>query len=302
MKNEDLEISVVVPMHNEEGNVMQLYEEIKESLDVYGKSYEIIFVNDFSSDGTLKILEKIRESDDNNFHYCDLEFNVGENWAVYAGVSKAFGKVIVTIDGDIQNDPRFIPVLVDRINDGFKAVSGWREKRIGVVDRVMPSMVANKLISLISGFSIHDTGCTLKAYRADVIKNHYTPKGFNNRFSPVIYNIDPKDFTEVRIPDRVRKFGKSHYGLERIFIVLNDLLVIPFIRSRFRTPLTNINNKILYVILSLWLLLIGTIFIKWFWLTVLFLVLIMALLSVRWNIKRFIECEHNPKFIIKEFR
>ena len=300
MKN-NIEISVIAPMHNEEGNALQLYEEIKEALDVYGKSYEIIFVNDFSSDGTLKILEKIRERDGNNFHYCDLEFNVGENWAVYAGVSRAQGEVIVTIDGDIQNDPRFIPILVDRINDGFKAVSGWREKRIGAVDRVMPSVVANKLISLISGFSIHDTGCTLKAYRSDVIKNHYTPRGFNNRFSPVIYDIDPKDFTEVRVPDRVRIAGKSHYGLERIFIVMNDLLVIPFIRKRDTESLGGVRKKIIYFTIFLGLLLLTTTFAGRFWFSILLILILLLLVSVIWNLGRFIDCRDKPNFVVKKF-
>ncbi|MDO8589685.1 MAG: glycosyltransferase [bacterium] len=298
----DLEISVVVPMHDEEGNAMQLYEEIKESLDVYNKGYEIIFVNDFSNDDTLKVLEQIRGRDDNNFHYCDLEFNVGENWAVYAGVSKARGKVIVTIDGDIQNDPRFIPVLVNKINDGFKVVSGRREKRIGLIDRVIPSVVANKLISLVTGFSVHDTGCTLKAYRSDVIKNYYTPKGFNNRFSPVIYDIDPKDFTEVQVPDRVRLAGKSHYGLERIFIIMNDILVVPFIRKRNQESLENIRKKTIYFTIFIGLLLISGVLTGGFWPSSILIIIILPLLSVIWNLGRFIDCRENPKFVIKTFR
>jgi len=296
----EVEISIVVPMHNEEGNVLELYNEIKQSMDAYGRSYEMIFVNDYSSDGTLKLLKDLSKRDE-KFHYCDLEYNVGENWAVFAGVSKSSGRIIVTIDGDIQNDPKYIPVLVDKLKEGFKVVSGWREKRVDFFQRLAPSVVANRLISLVSGITVHDTGCTLKAYRAEVIKNVYVPKGFNNRFSPVVFNIVNREFAEVRVPDRIRKFGKSHYGLERIFIVLNDLLAIPFVRQRFNTPLARIHDNILFSIVFLALLSVGTVFTNWFWLTALSLLFIMALLSVRLNIKKFIECEHNPRFIIREF-
>ena len=191
--------------------------------------------------------------------------------------------------------------LVDKLKEGFKVVSGWREKRIDFFQRLAPSIVANKLISLASGITVHDTGCTLKAYKSEVIKNVYVPKGFNNRFSPVVFNIVNKEFAEVRVPDRIRKFGKSHYGLERIFIVFNDLLVIPFVRQRFNTPLALINQRVLSAMIFLGLLFVGTIFIKWFWLTAVSFLFMMALLSVRLNIKKFIECEHNPKFVIKEF-
>ncbi|MDO8620908.1 MAG: glycosyltransferase family 2 protein [Candidatus Levybacteria bacterium] len=296
----DVEISVVVPMHNEEGNVLELYKEIRQSMDSYGRSYEMIFVNDYSSDGTLKLLKDLSQTD-KRFHFCDLLSNVGENWAVFAGISKSTGKIIVTIDGDIQNDPKYIPVLVNKLKEGFKVVSGWREHRIGFFARLAPSFVANKFISLVSGIKVHDTGCTLKAYRSEIIKDVYVPKGFNNRFSPAVFNIANKDFAEVRVPDRIRKFGVSHYGLERIFIVFNDLLAIPFIRRRFNTPLADINRRVLYAILFLELLLVSAVLIKGFLFAVVFLVLIMASFSIRRNIKRFIECEHNPKFIIKEF-
>lgn len=295
-----IEISVITPMHNEEGNVLELYKEIKQAMDSYDQSYEIIFVNDCSTDGTLKLLKDLSKRDQ-NFHYCDLKNNVGENWSVFAGISKSSGGIIVTTDGDIQNDPAYIPVLVEKLKEGFKVVSGWREKRAGFFARLLPSIVANKLISLVSGITVHDTGCTLKAYKSNVIKNVYVPKGFNNRFSPVIFNIVNKDFAEVRVPDRVRKFGKSHYGLERIFIVFNDLLVIPFIRRRFTAPLTDINTGVLYVILSLGILIVGALIVQWFWLIAPLLIVLMVFISIRRNIKKFIECERNPKFVIKEF-
>ena len=287
-------------MHNEEGNVLELYREIKQALISYEYPYEIIFVNDCSDDGTLSLLKELSRQDE-NFHFCDLESNVGENWAIFAGVSKSSGDIIVTTDGDIQNDPKYIPVLINKLKEGFKVVSGWREKRIGFFARLLPSIVANKLISLVSGITVHDTGCTLKAYRAEVIKNIYVPRGFNNRFSPVVFNIMDKDFAEVRVSDRKRKFGKSHYGLERIFIVFNDLLVIPLVRRRFRLPLVNISQQVSYLMIFLIPLFIGLIFIKWFWLATASLILLLVLLSVKLNLEKFIECERRPKFTIKEF-
>lgn len=297
---ENIEISVVAPMHNEEGNVLELYQEIKQTLDSYGSSYEIIFVNDYSNDGTLALLKELSQRDE-KFHFCDLENNVGENWAVFAGVSKARGKIIVTTDGDIQNDPKYIPVLVDKLKEGFKVVSGWREKRIGFFARLLPSVVANKLISLVSGINVHDTGCTLKAYRVEVIKDNYVPKGFNNRFSPVVFNIENKDFAEVRVPDRERKFGKSHYGLERIFIVFNDLLVVPFIRRRFRIPLAIIRRRVSLMMAFLGVVFIILVFSQRFWLAVASLILLAILWSIKANLKKFIDCEHQPKFVFKEF-
>ena len=222
-------VSVVAPLHNEEGNIEPLYRGIKDAMAALGRSYEIIFVNDCSSDQTLKKIGDLQRNDA-TLHCCDLAQNVGENWALLAGVSKAHGEIIVTIDGDFQNDPVFIPALVKKIESGFRVVSGWRRKRVGSFStRILPSIVANKLISLLSGVPVHDCGCGLKAYRRNVLAGKFVPKGFMNRFSPVAFGVKAGEFTEIEITDQMRLYGNSHYGLSRVLIVLNDLMVVPFL-------------------------------------------------------------------------
>src|ERR1051325_4627573 len=214
-------------MHNEEGNARALYEAIRDALTPLG-DFEIIFVNDCSSDRTLGVMKEIAASDP-HFHYADLEANVGENWALFAGISQASGEIIVTIDGDYQNDPGYIPAMLERLAQGYRVVSGWRRNRVGSFwDRRLPSLVANALIRLVTGVPVHDCGCGLKAYRREVIADRYVPKGFLNRFSPVVFGVKAREFSEVEIIDRERKAGTSHYGLGRIFEVARDLCVIRF--------------------------------------------------------------------------
>src|SRR5262249_111847 len=204
-----------------------VYEAIRDALAPLG-DFEIIFVNDCSSDGTLSIMKAIADQDP-RFHYTDLETNVGENWALLAGISRASGEVIVTIDGDYQNDPAYIPAMLDRLAQGYRVVSGWRRNRVGSFwDRRLPSLVANALIRCVSGVPVHDGGCGLEAYRREVIVGKYVTKGFLNRFSPVVFGVKAKEFSELEIIDRERKAGTSHYGLGRVFEVARDLCVIRF--------------------------------------------------------------------------
>ena len=215
-------------MHNEEGNVEQLYREVRGVLEKLDRPYEIIFVNDASADATLGAMKKIA-GEDPCFHYADLETNVGENWALLAGVSKAQGEIIVTIDGDGQNDPGYIPELVEKLSGGYRVVSGWRQSRQGNLWlRRIPSLAANTLIRWVTGVPVHDCGCGLKAYRREVVAGKFVPKGFMNRFSPVVFGVKAHEFFEVPILDRTRSFGQSHYGISRVFVVLRDLWTIPF--------------------------------------------------------------------------
>ena len=220
--------SVVAPMHNEEGNVRALYHEIKMTMDRVGGSYEIIFVNDASGDDTLAHMKALQR-DDPTFHFADLETNAGENWALLAGISRARGEVIITIDGDYQNDPKYIPDLLSKLDRGYRVVSGRRtSRRVGLWTKRLPSLVANTLIRLMSGVPVHDCGCGLKAYRRDVLEGKFVPRGFMNRFSPVSLGVKGREFAEVEIVDWPRIAGDSHYGLSRIFAVLRDLWVLPF--------------------------------------------------------------------------
>lgn len=297
------EISVVSAMHNEAGNVVPLYDALAEVMKKMGREYEIIFVNDASRDETLEQIKKIKARDP-RFHYCDLEQNVGENWAFLAGFSKARGNIIVTIDGDFQNNPRFIPDLVRELEKGYRAVSGWRKNRVGgFFDRILPSLVANFLIYLVSGVRVHDCGCGLRAFRREVVEGKYVPKGFMNRFAPVCFGVKADEFSEVIVEDRMRRAGRSHYGLERVFIVFNDLLALPF---ALRGP-ERMRRIFLYIILifaGVLALLSGVWAIRsgWAWIGfVLALAFFLASVSIYWNLGRFVDAARNPKFRIKEF-
>jgi len=230
---EEPEISVVVPMHNEEGNVRPLYEEVSAVLRSLGRSYEIVFVNDGSTDATLeRMLEVVAE--DPRFAAVELDGNFGEAGALSAGYAAARGSVVITMDGDLQNNPADIPCLLDRLEAGYKAVSGWRKARKeAFLTRRLPSVVGNWLIARVSGLPVHDTGCGLKAYRREVVAGKNVPRGFQ-RFIPAVFGVRGSEVAEVRTEDRARLHGASHYGLSRTFEVLRDLAAIRFINRNPR--------------------------------------------------------------------
>lgn len=291
-------LSVVTPMHNEVGNVRSLYQDISAALGRLGEPYEIIFVNDASTDKTLSVMKDI-QIQDGHFHYADLESNVGENWALLAGISKAAGEIVITIDGDGQNDPAYIPHLLAELSKGRRVVSGLRTGRIGNLwSRRLPSYVANFLIRTISGVRIHDSGCGLKAYRREVLEGKFVPTDIMNRFSPAVFGVRDHEFTEVAIVDRPRPSGNSHYGLGRVFVVSRDLLALPFVlrgvekwRARF--------CRLQWISLALALL-----FLAWRQPTPLLLAGATALLSFsnQTNLRRFFDAQLNPPFRIKDYR
>jgi glycosyltransferase involved in cell wall biosynthesis len=215
-------------MHNEEGNARALYQGIKQAMDGMGDSYEILFVNDASTDGTMSVLRNL-QTEDPRFHFVDLAENAGENWALLAGVSKAQGEIIISIDGDNQNDPAYIPDLIGELRRGFRVVSGRRKQRCAQFwAKRLPSGIANGMIRIVSGVPVHDCGCGLKAYRREVLADRFVPDGTMNRFSPVALGVRRSEFSEVDVIDRPRIAGKSHYGLKRIYFVLRDLWALPF--------------------------------------------------------------------------
>ena len=291
-------LSVVAPMHSEEGNARALYDAIRETLERLGEPYEIIFVNDTSSDGTLSVMKDIAGRD-GRFHYLDLETNVGENWAMLAGISKAAGEVIATIDGDYQNDPSYIPAMLEKLSQGYRVVSGWRRNRVGSFwDRRLPSLVANSLIRMVSGVPVHDCGCGLKAYRREVVEGKYVPKGFMNRFSPVVFDVKAEEFSEVEIIDRERKAGTSHYGISRVFEVLHDLLVLPF-AVRGASRWLGQFSKLQWISITA-----GALFLilGWsIWALAAFIVALASYANAR-SLQRFVEAQTRPPFRIKEFR
>lgn len=285
-------------MHNEQGNVRALYDDIKGVMEALEQSYEIIFVNDASTDHTLATMREIQECDA-DFHFADLETNVGENWALLAGISKAQGEVIVTIDGDYQNDPAYIPDLLQALSKGYRVVSGRREQRAASFwTKRLPSQVANTMIRFVSGVPVHDCGCGLKAYRREVLEGKFVPKGFMNRFSPVSLGVKGDEFSEVEIVDRARIAGRSHYGLGRVLVVLCDLWVLPFAvhgparwLGRFRVLFS------LLLVIALMLAFWG----RWVWTATASLLAAISFSNVL-NLKRFVEAQTEPMFSIKEFR
>jgi len=228
-------LSFVVPVHDEEGNVAPLIAELTEVGDRTGRTYELVFVDDGSRDRTLERLLAIAETNA-HLRVVELEANVGEAGALSAGMHVAAGDIVVTMDGDGQNDPHDVPDLLATLERGYDAVSGRREARKEeFLTRVLPSWIANRLIVVATGVPAYDCGCGLKAYRRKLVEGAQLPRGFN-RFLPAILGVDPRRVAEIPTRDRPRGSGQSNYGLSRVAIVFRDLPVLPLL-TRMQPPL-----------------------------------------------------------------
>jgi glycosyltransferase involved in cell wall biosynthesis len=231
-----LELSVVIPLYNEEENIPLLYNELSAALNEIGLSYEVIVIDDGSKDSSFATLKAIHEND-SRWKIIRFRRNFGQTAGMAAGFEASCGKVIVTIDADLQNDPRDIRKLLDKMSEGFDIVSGWRvDRKEEFFTRRLPSMTANKLISRITGVHLHDYGCTLKAYDREVAKN-VSLYGELHRFIPALASQMGVNVAEVPVNDRPRRFGKSKYGLNRTFKVFLDLIAVGFYLSYFNRPL-----------------------------------------------------------------
>jgi glycosyltransferase involved in cell wall biosynthesis len=228
-------LSVVIPVYNEEESMRLLYEKLKAALDLLQKEYEILFIDDGSTDRTLSILEEIQEKD-KHLTVLSLRRNFGQTAAFAAGFDFARGDIVVTMDGDLQNDPADIPKLLDKIKD-HDLVSGWRKKRKDpFFTRRLPSMAANWLISNVTGVKLHDYGCSLKAYRRDVIKN-LKLYGEMHRFIPAVASWYGVRVAEVETIHHPRMHGKSKYGISRTIKVVLDLITVKFLQSFSTKPI-----------------------------------------------------------------
>jgi glycosyltransferase involved in cell wall biosynthesis len=228
-------LSVVIPLYNEEENIQLLHERLRKALDPLAQEYEILFVDDGSTDRSLSLLEKI-QADDKRVIVLSLRRNFGQTAAFAAGFDFARGDVVVTMDGDLQNDPTDIPKLLEMIKDN-DLVSGWRKKRKDpFFTRRFPSIIANWLISKVTGVKLHDYGCSLKAYRREVIKN-LKLYGEMHRFIPAVASWYGVRVAEVETVHHPRLHGKSKYGISRTIKVVLDLITVKFLQSFSTKPI-----------------------------------------------------------------
>ena len=230
------EISVLLPVFNEEPNLRPLHERLDQALGRLGRSAEIVYVDDGSTDDSLRVLRELAESD-SRVRVVALRRNYGQTAAMAAGIDAARGKVLIPMDADLQNDPADIVRLLSKLDEGYDVVSGWRKNRKDkLVTRKIPSMIANKLISWIGGVPLHDYGCSLKAYRRESLKD-VRLYGEMHRFIPIYASWAGARVSEIPVEHHPRTMGKSKYGLSRTLKVVFDLMTIKFMASYQTKPI-----------------------------------------------------------------
>ncbi len=232
----EMQVSAVVPIHNEYGSLPHLVDAIATVLQEQQLHYEIICVDDGSTDGSTVLLEQL-SNQRTDLKSVILRRNYGQTAAMAAGFSQASGRVVITLDGDLQNDPADIPLLLAKMSEGFDLVSGWRKDRQdAALTRLLPSKIANWLIGKVTGVTLHDYGCSLKAYRKELVAdmNLY---GELHRFLPALAFIEGARIAELPVRHHARRFGSSKYGLDRTFRVIMDLLTVWFMRKFLTRPM-----------------------------------------------------------------
>jgi len=231
-----LDLSVVIPLFNEAESIKPLYESLRAALVKLNKTFEIIFINDGSSDASFDVLCRLAEQD-SALKVINLRRNFGQTAAMAAGFDYAQGEVIIPMDGDLQNDPADIALLLAKVDEGFDVVSGWRKDRQDKeVLRKLTSRLANWLIGMITGVKLHDSGCSLKAYRAEILKGTRL-YGEMHRFIPALANLMGARICEVPVRHHARRYGHSKYGFKRILKVLLDLITVKFLADFSTKPL-----------------------------------------------------------------
>ena len=232
----DPELSIVIPLYNEAENVEPLYAELSAALAETGRSYEVLIVDDGSRDDSFARLKAVHERDP-RWRIIRFRRNFGQTAGFSAGFDAARGAIIITSDADLQNDPRDIPKLLEKMDEGFDIVSGWRkDRKEPFLSRRLPSLMANRMISSSTGVALHDYGCSLKAYRRDVVKNIHL-YGELHRFIPAVASAIGATVAEVPVNDRARRFGSSKYGISRTFRVFLDLITVRFLLGYATRPL-----------------------------------------------------------------
>ena len=229
-------LSVVIPLYNEEESLSMLVAQLLGSLRPLGEPFELVLVDDGSSDRTAELLQELSRTTPELVAVL-LRRNYGQTAAMAAGFDASRGDEIVTLDGDLQNDPADIPMIVEKLRQGYDLVSGWRHQRQdAAISRLLPSKLANKLIARVTGVRLHDYGCSLKAYRRELVTdmNLY---GELHRFLPALAYIEGARISEVKVNHKARQFGESKYGIDRTFRVLMDLLTVWFMKRFLTRPM-----------------------------------------------------------------
>jgi glycosyltransferase involved in cell wall biosynthesis len=232
-----MNLSLVIPVYNEQDNLPLLFDAIQKTMTEVNQSWEMILVDDGSLDKSLAVLKQYAEKDPAHIRVISFRRNFGQTAAIAAGLDYAQGEIIILLDADMQNDPADIPMMLAKLDEGYDLVSGWRkERKDNAVTRNFPSMLANGLISRVTGVYLHDYGCTLKVYRRDVLEG-FRLYGEMHRFIPVYASSVGANITEVPVHHYPRKFGKTKYGLERTAKVILDLFTVKFLVAFSSKPI-----------------------------------------------------------------
>jgi glycosyltransferase involved in cell wall biosynthesis len=247
-----VEISVVVPMMNEEQNIRLLYDTLSAQLNQMGKTYEVIFVDDGSTDGTFEVLKQLHAENRGIVRVIRFRRNFSKTPALVAGFSRCRGEIIFTMDGDLQDDPQEIPRFLEKLDEGYDLVSGWKFPRLDPLSKTFPSRIFNGMVSKFTGVHLHDINCGFKAYRREIIEDdHLKLYGEFHRFVPVMAHWRGFRVTEIKVAHHPRKFGVSKYGVRRFARGLIDLLNVLFLTTYLRNPLR------LFVPMGFWTFLLG---------------------------------------------
>ncbi|MBL7060625.1 MAG: glycosyltransferase family 2 protein [Actinobacteria bacterium] len=231
-----VDLSIVIPIYNEKESIGGLYEKLNKALSRMNLKYEVLLIDDGSVDGTFNELLKVHRKN-KLFKIIRFRKNFGQTSAISAGFSYAEGEVVITLDADLQNDPQDIPVLLEKLNEGYDIVSGWRKNRKDkAVTRRFPSIIANKIISKLTGVHLHDYGCTLKVYKKEVVKN-INLYGEMHRYIPAIASWMGVKVAEVPVMHHSRRHGKSKYGVSRTIKVILDIITLKFLLSYSQSPI-----------------------------------------------------------------
>jgi len=307
-----LDLSIIIPIFNEEKNINELYSRLIKALDEVDKTYEIIFIDDGSVDGSFELLKQVASY---NERVKAIRFvrNFGQTAAMSAGINASKGDTLISMDGDLQNDPADIKNLLAKLDEGYDVVSGWRKNRQDKLSRKLPSKIANQIISMVGGVHLHDYGCSLKAYKREIIKE-IKLYGEMHRFIPIYASWQGAKIAEIPVLHHARRFGKSKYGFGRTVKVILDLITIKFMGSYVTKPI--------YVFGIIGLISIGVgaavavfvlmraLFFQGEWISPLiliaFFVLSMGVISIfigllaEISVRTYFESQDKPPYVIKE--